>query len=39
MRLIAIDTETTGASPAKGDRCVDIGAVELTLEIFANGFQ
>ncbi len=29
MRLIAIDTETTGASPAKGDRCVDIGAVEL----------
>lgn len=29
MRLIAIDTETTGASPAKGDRCVEIGAVEL----------
>ncbi|PTX52318.1 DNA polymerase III epsilon subunit [Gemmobacter caeni] len=29
MRLIAIDTETTGASPARGDRCVEIGAVEL----------
>lgn len=29
MRLIAIDTETTGASPAKGDRCVEIGAVEI----------
>ena len=29
MRLIAIDTETTGGSPAKGDRCVEIGAVEL----------
>lgn len=29
MRLISIDTETTGSSPAKGDRCVEIGAVEL----------
>lgn len=29
MRLIAIDTETTGSAPAKGDRCVEIGAVEL----------
>lgn len=29
MRLIAIDTETTGGSPAKGDRCVEIGATEL----------
>lgn len=29
MRLIAFDTETTGASPASGDRCVDIGLVEI----------
>jgi DNA polymerase-3 subunit epsilon len=29
MRLIAIDTETTGSAPARGDRCVEIGAVEL----------
>lgn len=29
MRLISIDTETTGSSPARGDRCVEIGAVEL----------
>jgi DNA polymerase III subunit epsilon len=29
MRLIAIDTETTGSAPAKGDRCVEIGAAEL----------
>lgn len=29
MRLIAIDTETTGASAARGDRCVEIGAVEM----------
>ena len=29
MRLISIDTETTGASAPKGDRCVEIGAVEL----------
>lgn len=29
MRLIALDTETTGSSPQKGDRCVDIGLVEI----------
>ncbi|MBF0341740.1 MAG: DNA polymerase III subunit epsilon [Magnetococcales bacterium] len=28
-RLIALDTETTGLSPAKGDRIVEIGCVEL----------
>lgn len=29
MRLISLDTETTGSSPASGDRCVDIGLVEI----------
>lgn len=29
MRLISIDTETTGGSAPKGDRCVEIGAVEI----------
>ncbi|MBF0417236.1 MAG: DNA polymerase III subunit epsilon [Magnetococcales bacterium] len=28
-RLIALDTETTGLSPSKGDRIVEIGCVEL----------
>lgn len=28
-RLIALDTETTGLSPAKGDRIVELGCVEL----------
>jgi DNA polymerase III subunit epsilon len=29
MREIILDTETTGLDPAKGDRLVEIGAVEL----------
>jgi DNA polymerase-3 subunit epsilon len=29
MREIVLDTETTGLDPAKGDRLVEIGAVEL----------
>lgn len=29
MRLISIDTETTGSSPPRGDRCVEVGAVEI----------
>jgi DNA polymerase-3 subunit epsilon len=29
MREIIFDTETTGLSPAKGDRVIEIGAVEL----------
>ncbi len=29
MREIALDTETTGLDPAKGDRVVEIGAVEI----------
>jgi DNA polymerase III subunit epsilon len=29
MRVIALDTETTGASPARGDRAVEIGLVEM----------
>jgi len=29
MRLIILDTETTGSSIKKGDRCVEIGAVEM----------
>ena len=29
MREIVFDTETTGLSPAKGDRMVEIGCVEL----------
>ncbi len=29
MREIVLDTETTGLSPAEGDRVVEIGAVEL----------
>lgn len=29
MRLISLDTETTGSSPARGDRCVEIGMVEI----------
>lgn len=29
MREIVLDTETTGLDPAKGDRVVEIGAVEL----------
>ncbi|MBF0296799.1 MAG: DNA polymerase III subunit epsilon [Magnetococcales bacterium] len=28
-RLVALDTETTGLSPAQGDRIVEIGCVEL----------
>ncbi|MDX8387639.1 MAG: DNA polymerase III subunit epsilon [Ghiorsea sp.] len=30
MRLIMLDTETTGLSPHNGDRMVEIGAVEVT---------
>lgn len=29
MRLIALDTETTGSSPTKGDLCVEVGLVEV----------
>jgi len=29
MRLIVLDTETTGLSPFKGDRMVEIGAIEI----------
>jgi len=29
MRLIALDTETTGLSPKKGHRIVEIGAIEI----------
>ncbi len=29
MRLIMLDTETTGLSPQKGDRMVEIGAIEV----------
>lgn len=29
MRLITLDTETTGGAPARGDRCVEIGLVEM----------
>jgi DNA polymerase III subunit epsilon len=29
MRLIILDTETTGFSPARGDRMVEIGAIEM----------
>ncbi len=29
VREIVFDTETTGLSPEKGDRLVEIGAVEL----------
>jgi len=29
MKLIMLDTETTGLSPAKGDRMVEIGAIKM----------
>ena len=29
MRLVFLDTETTGLSPQSGDRIVEIGCVEL----------
>jgi DNA polymerase III epsilon subunit-like protein len=29
MREIVLDTETTGLDPTKGDRLVEIGAVEI----------
>ena len=29
VREIILDTETTGLDPAKGDRIVEVGAVEL----------
>lgn len=29
MRYIFLDTETTGLSPANGDKLVEIGAVEV----------
>ena len=33
MREIVLDTETTGLDPAKGDRVVEIGAVEIVNQI------
>jgi len=30
MRLIMLDTETTGLSPQNGDRMVEIGAIEVS---------
>ena len=36
MREIVLDTETTGLDPAKGDRLVEIGAVEI-LDKMASG--
>lgn len=30
MRLVMLDTETTGLSPARGDRMVEIGCVEVS---------
>jgi DNA polymerase-3 subunit epsilon len=33
MREIVLDTETTGLDPARGDRVVEIGAVELLTHI------
>ena len=29
MREIVLDTETTGLDPTKGDRLVEIGAIEI----------
>ena len=29
MREVVLDTETTGLNPDKGDRIVEIGAIEL----------
>ena len=36
MREIVLDTETTGLDPAKGDRLVEIGAVEI-VDLVATG--
>jgi DNA polymerase III subunit epsilon len=36
MREIVLDTETTGLDPAKGDRLVEIGAVEI-VDMVASG--
>jgi DNA polymerase-3 subunit epsilon len=33
MREIVLDTETTGLEPAKGDRMVEIGAIEIVNQI------
>lgn len=33
MREIILDTETTGLNPAKGDRLVEIGAVEIVNQV------
>ena len=33
MREIVLDTETTGLNPDKGDRIVEIGAIELVNHI------
>lgn len=33
MREIVLDTETTGLDPAKGDRIVEIGAIEIVNQI------
>ncbi|MDQ6983928.1 MAG: exonuclease domain-containing protein, partial [Ghiorsea sp.] len=30
MRLIMLDTETTGLSPSNGDKMVEIGAIEVS---------
>jgi uncharacterized protein YprB with RNaseH-like and TPR domain len=36
-RLVVLDTETTGLSPAKGDRIVSVGILPVTLKAVAAG--